>query len=172
MRGTRDVRGAGRVGRERRRHDRAIHVLAIAVFLIATALVATAAHAGFGVQPFIDCKTVDEFTNQMVVYWGSNNTNSFEITVDTAFNFFIPGPSNRDQPVSFAPGVHHFQSTTISDASLPALSGSDSLGAPIAFSISAPPSHGTLSGDIGRYQRCGRRHCAAARRLIRAAKQL
>ena len=75
------------------------------------------AWATFGVVPHVDCVTFDEFTNQMVVYWGYTNTNNFEITIDNAFNFFVPGPGNRDQPITFPPGRRDYAFTTISDAS-------------------------------------------------------
>jgi hypothetical protein len=61
--------------------------------------------ANFGVVPIAMCATSDPFTNQMVVYWTANNTNTFEVTVDNSFNFFVPGPGNRTQPVSFPPGM-------------------------------------------------------------------
>ena len=98
-------------------HDRAVHAGAAILFLIASLFAAAPARAGFGVQPFADCVTFDEFTNQIIVYWGYDNTNVYDTTVENAFNFFVPGPSNRDQPITFAVGVHHHAFTTVSDAS-------------------------------------------------------
>jgi hypothetical protein len=74
------------------------------------------ARANFGVIPHADCVSFDPFTNQMVVYWGYTNINPFEVTVDNSFNFFDPGPGNRDQPVSFQPGRHDNVFITVSDA--------------------------------------------------------
>jgi len=71
----------------------------------------------FGVIPVAECVTFDEFTDQIIVYWGFNNTNAFEVTVDNSFNFFVPGPGNRDQPVSFPPGYDDLSFTTVSDSS-------------------------------------------------------
>ena len=87
------------------------------VAALAAAARAPFASAGFGVVPIADCVTFDEFTNQLVVFWGYDNTNGFEVTIDTAFNFFVPGPSNREQLVTFEPGTHNDAFTTISDAS-------------------------------------------------------
>src|SRR5215831_16373479 len=53
--------------------------------LIALAFISAApdkAWATFGVKPVVNCVTFDEFTNQIIVYWGFDNTNPFEITVD------------------------------------------------------------------------------------------
>lgn len=89
---------------------------------IAVAFISAApdkAWANFGVKPIVNCVTFDEFTNQMIVYWGYYNTNSFEVTIDNSFNFFVPGPGNRDQPVSFPPGRVDYAFTTVSDASAP-----------------------------------------------------
>ena len=74
------------------------------------------AEANFGIEPIANCTSFDAFTNQLIVYWGYNNTNAFEVTVDNSFNFFVPGPGNRAQPVSFLPGEHDYAFTTVSDA--------------------------------------------------------
>jgi hypothetical protein len=89
---------------------------------IAFAFIASApdkAWATFGVKPFVNCVTFDEFTNQMIVYWGFDNTNSFETTITNSFNFFVPGPSNRDQPITFPAGRNDYAFTTASDAGTP-----------------------------------------------------
>jgi hypothetical protein len=77
------------------------------------------AWATFGVKPIVDCVTFDELTNQIIVYWGFDNTNNFEITVDNSFNFFVPGPGNRDQPITFPSERTDYKFTTVSDASNP-----------------------------------------------------
>ncbi len=86
------------------------------LWALAFVAVATEAHAGFGVQPLVTCVDFDEFTNQIVVHWGYDNTNGVEVTVESAFNFFVPGPSHRNQFFTFPAGRAPNAFTTISDA--------------------------------------------------------
>jgi hypothetical protein len=58
------------------------------------------------VKPILHCIRYHPDTQTVDGYWGYVSTHATAVTLGEDNNFFTPGPTNRNQPMVFEPGVH------------------------------------------------------------------
>ena len=65
------------------------------------------------VWPILHCVTYNSDTGELRAYFGYVSTHTTTVTIGADYNFFFPGPANRNQPTVFEPGIHGWAFPTV-----------------------------------------------------------